>query len=122
MIFFEGFGSLFPYFIYLSLIWICLIFGFRGQIVEILHLTGSKNQAISPTTLNSNDNKIFHYYDFTKTVHRNEKTNISLTTSNNFNLVFEDNCNYYKIKNLPVCLCTGFFYSFHRRGPPSLFS
>jgi len=122
MIFFEGFGSLFPYFIYLSLIWICLIFGFRGKIVEILHLTGTKNQVISPKTLNSYDTKIFHYYDFTKTVHHNEKTNIPLTTIKDFNIVIEDKCNHYKIKNLHSYLCTSFFYSFHRRGPPSFFS
>lgn len=43
MIFFEGFSSLIPYVIYLTLIWICLIFGFKGQLVASVHALPTQN-------------------------------------------------------------------------------
>ncbi len=35
MVFFGGFGSCFPYLIYLSVIWICVLIGFKGQLSAI---------------------------------------------------------------------------------------
>jgi hypothetical protein len=37
MFFFSGFGPVFPYLIYLSLIWICILFGFGHKFRDFIH-------------------------------------------------------------------------------------
>jgi hypothetical protein len=66
MMFFEGFGSVFPYIIYLSLIWVCLIFGLRTQILEAIRLSYSKNFVNENNTKKANDNIVIKYYDYSK--------------------------------------------------------
>jgi hypothetical protein len=64
--FFEGFGSVFPYIIYLSLIWVCLILGLRTQIFEVIHLSYSKNFTHENKVNKANDNIVIRYYDYSK--------------------------------------------------------
>jgi hypothetical protein len=66
MMFFEGFGSVFPYIIYLSLIWVCLILGLRTQILEAIRLSYSKNFVNENNTKKANDNIVIKYYDYSK--------------------------------------------------------
>jgi hypothetical protein len=66
MMFFEGFSSVFPYIIYLLLIWICLIFGLRTQILEAIHLSPSKNLIIDKKANKTNDNIIIQYFDYSR--------------------------------------------------------
>jgi hypothetical protein len=118
MIFFEGFGSLIPYLIYLSLIWICLIFGFRGQLLEILRLPSSKNQVISPASLKTYDSKIFNYFETAKSEHQPEKTSTGLNTIKNFTFRFANQFNLSIKGGLDFYKSACFFYFFLRRGPP----
>jgi len=46
MFFFSGFGSLIPYAIYISVVWICVLIGFRSQLFSFF-LPGDKPENIS---------------------------------------------------------------------------
>ncbi len=46
MFFFSGFGSLIPYAIYISVVWICVLIGFRSQLFSFF-LSGDKPENIS---------------------------------------------------------------------------
>jgi hypothetical protein len=66
MIFFEGFGSLFPYVIYLALIWICLLFGFKGQISQVfknIHIDKKEIKAESSDQHASLNNRFFQFWN-----------------------------------------------------------
>jgi hypothetical protein len=43
MFFFSGFGPIFPYLIYLSLIWICILFGFGHKFRIVIHFQPVKS-------------------------------------------------------------------------------
>jgi hypothetical protein len=122
MIFFESFGSLFPYLISLSLIWVCLIFGLRGQILEVLHIPTSRKLDISPASLKTNDSRIFQYYHYTQIDHKNEKKIIKINSFQDFNFLTGRKNNIYKISELDPYLLIGYFYHFLRRGPPAAVS
>jgi hypothetical protein len=122
MIFFEGFGSLFPYIISLSLIWVCLIFGLRGQILEVLHIPTTRKLDISPASLKTNDSGIFHYYDYSKIEHKSEKKLNSISSVNDFNFLSDTNDQISKIFETDTYIPTGYFYHFLRRGPPATVS
>jgi hypothetical protein len=51
MLFFGGFGSVLPYFIYLSLMWICVLIGIRGQIKSILGISPLQETKIENVSL-----------------------------------------------------------------------
>ncbi len=46
MFFFSGFGSLIPCTIYISIVWICVLIGYRSQLFSFL-LTGNRAENIS---------------------------------------------------------------------------
>jgi hypothetical protein len=61
MFFFNGFGSVLPYLIYLSLIWICILFGFGQKIRAIVHPQSVEEHTafISEKTQNVDKSTVF---------------------------------------------------------------
>lgn len=120
MIFFEGFGSLIPYLVYLSLIWACLLFGFRGQIIEMLHLPGSKIQVISPTSLKNTDAQIFQYYiNYRQNIQPEKISNFS-TRLKEYHFASEFKRNHFHFRYLDSNAAADNYNFSFQRGPPSI--
>jgi hypothetical protein len=118
MIFFEGFGSLIPYTIYLSMIWICLIFGFRTQILEVFHLSTSNKITENTSALKTYDDKIIRFFEYSKNVdNRSAKIEISKCRSN-LNFLILGKFHYWKPRNSVPFSTLSDFFLYTRRGPP----
>jgi hypothetical protein len=119
MFIFEGFGSFFPYLIYLSLIWICLIFGFKAQIVEIFHIPFPKNQSVSLITLSTNNASIIQYNHTSKIEYPDKDTDSMLLSGDDFKFLTSRKFNRWGIKNFNFTSFVDIFNLFSRRGPPA---
>lgn len=63
MFFLGGINSVLPHLIYLSLIWIFLMVGFSGKILETWQIISPQPAYASDDSLQLFDNKVIHYYD-----------------------------------------------------------
>ncbi|MBA7528474.1 hypothetical protein ES705_20660 [subsurface metagenome] len=60
MIFFSGFNTIFPYLIYLSAVWICVLIGFRGQFLSALKI----NHEVENISILESEAKILNHNCF----------------------------------------------------------
>jgi hypothetical protein len=65
MFFLGDINSIFPYLIYLSLIWVFLIIGFGNKISCAWHMLTPRSYYAEIQTLQKYDNKVIHYYQQT---------------------------------------------------------
>ena len=65
MFFIGGLNSVLPYIIYLSLIWVFLIVGFSGKILQAKQFLTPKTYYADNSALQYYDSKVFHYYHHT---------------------------------------------------------
>jgi hypothetical protein len=65
MFFLGGLNSVLPYIIYLSLIWVFLIVGFGGKILQAKQFFTPKTYYAENTALQFYDSKVFHFYQHT---------------------------------------------------------
>jgi hypothetical protein len=118
MIFIEGFGTFIPYLIYLFLIWICLIFGFRGQLSKVVCLFHSKNLVLENPAPQGFEKSTFQNFNtFRKEVRAGKPTNLSRFYDSflfaPFSLI-----SYLQPMNLTFCYNLCHVGSFSHRGPP----
>jgi hypothetical protein len=62
MFFIGGLNSVLPYIIYLSLIWVFLIVGFSGKILQAKQFLTPKTYYADNPALQYYDSKVFHFY------------------------------------------------------------
>jgi hypothetical protein len=87
MDFFEGFGSVFPYIVYLSIMWICILIGTKGQIKSILGLQPSIENKIERVSLKKENLEAVYFFTTSsdkKIAAKNEIKENSLHLGNNF--------------------------------------
>lgn len=65
MFFLGGINSVLPYIIYLSLIWVFLIVGFSGKMLQARQLLSARVYHIQKQDLKLYDQKVIHFYDHT---------------------------------------------------------
>ena len=63
MFFLGGINSVLPYIIYLSLIWVFLIVGFSGKVMQARHLFSHRTYHNSEKNLHLYDQKVIWFYD-----------------------------------------------------------
>lgn len=63
MFFLGGINSVLPYVIYLSLIWVFLIVGFSGKVLQARQLLSARVYPLQKQHLKLYDQKVIHYYD-----------------------------------------------------------
>ena len=119
MIFFSSFSSMLPYILYLSVIWLCVLAGFRGNIFhrERMENTSEKTIDVRSFTLSKTQFQDETVYQFT--TDRSETAAIEADGSFSINsaiLLFKEI--FFKPSGFKK-LRPGFSYSFLLRGPPA---
>jgi hypothetical protein len=65
MLFFGGFGSVLPYIVYLSLMWICILIGVRGHFKSLLGFGHPQENKIESVLLIVQHEQLDHLYNVT---------------------------------------------------------
>jgi hypothetical protein len=66
MLFFGSYGSVLPYIVYLSLMWICILIGIRGQFKSFLGFHNvEENKIESVTSIVQHDDRLAHFFEIT---------------------------------------------------------
>jgi hypothetical protein len=120
MLFFESFGSILPSLAYLSLIWICVLFGFRVQIRQILHLPVAKNEIKANASSKQDDSTLLQYFASKNTIQISKDKTSLPSCVNDYTLLPVPKFNRWKIKSSIAYTGNDIFCFFSRRGPPSL--
>jgi hypothetical protein len=63
MLFFGGFGSVLPYIVYLSLMWICILIGVRSQLKSIISFRNPQEIKIETATIIVQQDRVAHFFD-----------------------------------------------------------
>jgi hypothetical protein len=63
MLFFGGFGSVLPYIVYLSAVWICIIIGVRGQFKGLLGFKTPVETKIEAVAVNIQHTEVAHLFE-----------------------------------------------------------
>jgi hypothetical protein len=64
MFFLGGINSVLPYIIYLSLIWVFLIVGFSGKVLQAKQLLSARVYHVQKQDLKQYDQKVILFYDY----------------------------------------------------------
>lgn len=93
MFYFGGFGSVLPYFLYLSVVWICVLIGFRGQFFSFF-TSGDETENIEVVEVKPNNaSSTANTYFFSN--YRDTKENLS----DNKSYSLKDFSGFVSIKN-----------------------
>ena len=119
MFFIGGLNSILPYIIYLSLIWVFLIVGFSGKIMEVWQLVSPQPHYANNDALHSLDNKVIHYYDLTTVLekHSVQKDLTVIPRTYPPPDIKDDPGEYTPVLSYEI----HYYSSFGFRGPPSSF-
>jgi len=119
MFFIGGINSILPYIIYLSLIWVFLIVGFSGKIMEIWQLVSPLPCYANNDALQSLDSKVIHYYDLTNVQeeHSVDKDLTVIPWTYSPTEIKDDPGEYAPVLSYEI----HYYSSFGFRGPPSPF-
>jgi hypothetical protein len=120
MFFIGGLNSVLPYIIYLSLIWVFLIVGFGGKILQAKQFLTPKTYYADNSALQYYDSKVFHYYQHTadsqKQKAQNDRSVFSWSCFYPSEIDLVPSCGY----NSPSSFDSEFYFSLGLRGPPTL--
>jgi hypothetical protein len=118
MIFFEGFGSLFPYVIYLALIWICLLFGFKGQISQVFKNINIDKKEIKAESFDQHTSLNNRFFQFWNKVYQTDSGTMHKQFRQYSSLLLL-NLSRYSILFFDTSMQEQFNNSLAHRGPPA---
>lgn len=119
MFFFGGYSTILPYLVYLSIVWICILIGVKGDIWKVFH-----SEKTSEQLLISDDNEAYYNIAYDISSHYKETDNPEKRVIRFIGLPG----NHSQRRNKQIqnhSTCTFNHYSFHLesqhlRGPPEI--